>query len=162
MKQLSKNKLLIAAAIIWTFIPVRTGKSQSQKDSIIQRVNSFGERVEAVSQKADLIESKLLSYPEKVQTFDSLISLVPKQQSVVKSRARKPVKDKSSAPVLPKSIDVDFPFTEPQYFERPVIIYRTCEVTYGGDTFRTNMWKAPGEDGLLKGIKFFDWLKKKK
>lgn len=152
MKQLGKNKLLIAVAIVWTFIPVRSGNSQSQKDSIIQRVDSFGDRVEAVSQKANLIESKLQSYPEKVQTFDSLISLVPKQRTIVRIKKAAAIKEKLSGNNLPALETGDKYYTDEQYIDRPVIIYRTCDVRYGGDNFRTNMWKAPGEDGLIKQL----------
>lgn len=151
--QLLSKRLLIAASV-FMILPLQSGNSQDQqKDSIVDRVNTYVESLKEVNKKSTDIEAKLQNYPDKIQTVDSLLSLVPKKKTVYirqKILVDRPVKAKPKI----EYVDTSGREVEIQYINRPIIQTFACR-TYGGDTFRA--WQTTD-----RGLWFKIFKKKKK
>lgn len=154
-------RLLIVALVITligaliALIPPKSAPAQSlppQQDTVLDKARSVIERFQAVSTKVDYAAAMVDSNAAKAQQIVSILDrLKVKSTSVAKVAPRVIYKDKPVIVEVPK--DTTLYYVDGQYIDRPVLIFEACQYTYGGDSFRTNMWKPPNSDGYWKSIK---------
>lgn len=142
--------IVVAAFIIGTVPPLQSPAQQySKKDTVLEKAKEIIGRFEIVKSKVEQAASLVDSNAIKAQQIVAILDKVKPQKSI-RYIPREVPKEKKVFIKVPS--DTTLYYVDGLYVDRPVIIYRTCDVTYGGDTFRTNMWKAPGDDGLIKQL----------
>lgn len=146
--------LIVAAVVVISIIPppVSWGQQQQKeatKDTVLEKAKEIIDRFEVVKSKVEQAASLVDSNAIKAQQIVEILDKVKPQKSI-RYIPREVPKEKKVFIKVPS--DTTLYYVDGQYVDRPVIIYRTCDVKYGGDTFRTNTWRAPGEEGLWRQI----------
>ena len=154
MKLLIFTAALFGIVIILTLIPPLNSPAQqppAAKDTVLEKAKQVITRFEEVSAKVNYASAMVDSNSAKAKEIISLLDRLPVKRTVyVKSKPQTIVKKTTEIVEAPR--DTTLYYTQGQYANRPILIFEACRYTYGGDTFRTDMWKAPGEEGLIKQI----------